>query len=106
MGKIMGWERRGDNLYYYRKRREGDRVVSEYVGRGQAAELIADLDLLARKWREEEREAWTQQQAEITAVDQMLDKVEGVIRTLTRAYLLAAGYHTHKGQWRRRRKIE
>lgn len=102
----MGWERRGDNLYYYRKRREGDHVVSEYVGRGEMTELLADLDLLVKAWREAQREAWTQKQAEITAVDQMLDEVEGVIRTLTRAYLLAAGYHTHKGQWRRRWKSE
>jgi len=102
----MGWERRGDNLYYYRKRREGDHVVSEYVGRGEVAELIAHLDALEREQREAEREAWRQEQAEITAVDQMLDEAEGVVRTLTRAYLLAAGYHTHKGQWRRRRKSE
>ena len=102
----MGWERRGDNLYYYRKRREGGHVVSEYVGRGEVAELIADLDMLEKARREAEREDWRQEQAEITTLDQMLDEVEGVIRTLTRAYLLAAGYHTHKGQWRRRRKSE
>ncbi len=26
----MGWERRGNGFYYYRKRREGHRGISEY----------------------------------------------------------------------------
>jgi predicted secreted protein len=100
----MGWEKRGNGLYYYRKRRIGDTVVSEYVGRGKLAELIATLDALEQEEREAEREAWRQRQAEITATDQVLDEVERVARALTRAYLLADGYHTHKGQWRRRRE--
>ena len=39
----MGWETRGNGKYYYRKRRIGDKVVSEYVGTGPGAELIAEL---------------------------------------------------------------
>lgn len=102
----MGWEQRGNGLYYYRKRRIGDTVVSEYVGRGELAQLIATLDALEREEREAEQEAWREHRDEIAAVDQMLDEIQEVVRTLTRAYLLAAGYHTHKGQWRRRRKNE
>jgi hypothetical protein len=100
----MGWEKRGNQLYYYRKRREGDTVVSEYVGRGELAELYATLDELERERREAEREAWRQRRAEIQAGVQILDEVEDAVRTLTRACLLAAGYHTHKGQWRQRRE--
>ncbi len=33
----MPWESRGDNRYYYRKRREGRRVLSEYLAPGATA---------------------------------------------------------------------
>jgi hypothetical protein len=38
----MGWEKRGNRLVYYRKKRVGRRVLSIYCGsgeRGRAAEL-------------------------------------------------------------------
>ena len=40
----MGLERRGGGSYYYRKVRRGDRVVSEYVGGGPSAPLMARMD--------------------------------------------------------------
>ena len=39
----MGWEQRGNNLYYYRKVRVGSRVKSTYVGRGEIAHLISQF---------------------------------------------------------------
>ncbi len=40
----MGWEERNGRLYYYEKRREGRRVVSQYVGTGTFAEACAVLN--------------------------------------------------------------
>lgn len=51
----MGWERRGNGYYYYRKRREGHRVISEYVGNGRAAEVAAAMDRLKRRERKTKR---------------------------------------------------
>lgn len=39
----MGWEQRGNNSYYYKKEREGSRVKSVYVGRGEIAHMVAQL---------------------------------------------------------------
>jgi len=45
----MAWEtRKRGGKYYVRKHRTGTRVISEYIGRGEAAELIARLDDLER----------------------------------------------------------
>ncbi len=99
----MGWEKRGGKLYYYRKRRVGDRVVSDYIGAGPLAELLAIEDEFEREEREAQREAWKQERDAILADDKMVDDVVDQVRTLTRAWLLAHGYHTHKGQWRRKR---
>ena len=100
----MGWGKRGNRFYYYHKRRKGHRVVSEYVGAGPLAKVIADLDALGRERRELEREARRREREEILTVDRALDDVQQMILALARAWLVAAGCHTHKGQWRRRRK--
>ncbi|MHC4093345.1 MAG: hypothetical protein ACYSVY_24255 [Planctomycetota bacterium] len=99
----MGWETRRNGRYFYRKRRYGRRVVSEYVGTGPIAEIVADLAEAdreeARHRREEERRAI--QQAE--AADAELVQLCELLRQRTFAALERAGFHRHKGQWRRRR---
>ena len=52
------------------------------------------LDLMIQKKKIKEQEK---------AVDSELDSVANLIRALVRANLLIAGYHPHKGQWRKRR---
>ena len=45
----MAWEnRKRGGKYYVRKHREGGRIVSEYVGRGEGPELIAKMDQMDR----------------------------------------------------------
>ena len=101
----MGVEARhkAGNLYYYRKRREGDRVVSEYVGGG----LVVDLAQKRTEIDKEIREAQAiQRQAERLSsaqIDAALDEFSNIVDTLTTAVLISMGYHQHKGQWRRRR---
>jgi len=99
----MGWERRGGGIYYYRKRREGDRVVSEYVGSGPLAELASTLDELTREKQSLQREQMQREREAIRAVDAHVQDVCTVIRAFTYGALLEAGYHTHRGQWRKKR---
>ncbi len=97
----MGWEKRGDRWYYYRKRREGDKVVSEYVGRGPQAEAVALLDQLAQQEREIEADKWRRLREPIEANDRLTLETDRLTRSVWRAWLLALGYHTHHGEWRR-----
>ncbi len=99
----MGWETRNGRRYYYRKRWEGGRVVSEYVGRGDMAGLFAAMDdadaqqaVLDQEERRAEREAER-------AIDRQIDEACDLARHIATAALLAAGYHAHKGAWRKRR---
>jgi hypothetical protein len=101
----MGIEARNKNgnLYYYRKRREGDRVVSEYVGGGAIASLSEYQD---RRERAEREAADLRQRAarmSLARIDQQLDEFGEMVDLLVKAELLAMGYHQHKRQWRRRR---
>jgi hypothetical protein len=45
----LAWEsRKRGGKYYVRKHRVGNRIISEYIGCGAAAELIARLDEIER----------------------------------------------------------
>ncbi len=99
----MGWVHRGNNIYYYRKERIGSSVHSIYVGRGETATLISQLDDLQREEVQEkcrylrnERANLDNQEATIKTVGRLID---GVIQ----ASLVSAGLHTHKRQWRKKR---
>jgi len=103
----MAWETRNGQRYYYRKRREGGRVVSEYVGAGDLAVAVAYLEDASSKQRralakreaalfQAERQRWR-------GVETLVGELDAAIRTLVREALTAAGYHQHKGQWRKRR---
>ena len=99
----MGWERRGNHRYYYRKRRQGGRVVSEYVGAGEHGAAAARRDVLARADRERMQQEQIRERERLLALEQAGADAEDHVHLVMRAWLLAAGYHTHKGQWRRRR---
>ena len=103
----MPWEKRRNRAYYYRKERVGRRVLSEYLGRGEYAECIARIEALDRRRkafaREMERHEFQEMRKEVEVCDGLIDEVEKAIRALTRGWMLAHGYHLHKGQWRKKR---
>jgi macrodomain Ter protein organizer (MatP/YcbG family) len=89
--------------YYVRKKWRDGHCISEYIGAGQVADALEQLDAAERARREEKQAAWRWLRESEQAIDsQMLEAID-VIRMLTRATLIATGYHTHKGQWRKRR---
>ncbi len=96
----MPWEKRYAKRYYYTKRRCGGRVESLYVGAGESARVIAQLEALYREQHAAEREEWRREVESRRAVDAEIDHLGAEIRLLVTAAFLAAGHHTHKGQWR------
>lgn len=99
----MGWEIRKGNFYLYRKRRIGRRVVSEYLGCGMLAEVQDALDEEGRERKVTAREEALlerKKQLELDRdIDCTLDLCSGILSTT----LIAYGYHTHKGTWRKQR---
>ena len=99
----MGWEQRGNNHYYYRKERDGSRVRSVYVGGGETALLIAQLEVLQREEAQERREGERHELAKHEQQDATIEAASRLIDTIKEAALIAAGFHTHKRQWRKKR---
>lgn len=99
----MGWEKRGDQRYYYAKKRNGKRIVSQYWGSGEVAQAVATLNQLDYQKKQFERDLWQIQKQNEAEIDQALNEIAGLIRILTKALLINAGFHTHKRQWRKKR---
>ncbi len=99
------WERRTrGGLYYTRSRKQGGRVVREYVGSGPLAELAAKTDAMKRRRREEQAKAWREERESLEALDRSVEELYEAAEVLARASLIAAGYRQHnRGEWRRKR---
>ena len=107
----MGWEtRKRGGRYYTRSRRVNGAVVREYIGSGRVAELVAEADALERRQRqfqrEEEEEELQAMLEEWEEADAPLRDLDNLCDALVRTALEGAGYHNHKGEWRKRRGKE
>jgi len=96
----MAYRRGG---YWYRSRRNGPQVETEYLGSGVLGELSAHLDATQQEERREKREAMQALRDEQAAIDRQLDAAAAALGGLVGAILEGVGYHKHKGQWRKRR---
>ena len=99
----MGWKQINGRSYYYRSVRDGGRVGTEYVGTGEAASLIAQLDSIERERRKLERVDFQNERDRAEAEDREIEVWFDGIEAVADAAMLAADFHRHKRQWRRRR---
>jgi hypothetical protein len=100
----MAWEhRRGAGPYYTRSLRRNGRVVRQYFGRGALAEMVAHEDAAARAARLAERQRCAAERESQVGTRAMLHALRIQLSALTSSALSQAGYHEHRGLWRRRR---
>lgn len=98
----MGWDRKPrGGLYYYSTRRAAGRVVKVYHGAGPAARLLADLHADERRARLELRRARRAAREAFRADVRRLTGAVSAARALLAAHLTLAGYHCHRGCWRK-----
>jgi hypothetical protein len=100
----MAWERRGSNLYYYQSQRLDGRVLKKYVGTGEVAQAIARADETIRRSRVARSERARVELEEAKTLASAGQELWEAADILAAAQLVAAGYHTHKGEWRMRRR--
>ena len=106
------WERRErGGTYYTRSRREGGRVVREYVGGGVLeyvgggvlGEIAALQDEYERRTREEEAALEKEERQRLEELVAPVDELCVAAEVLARAALVAVGYRRHnRGEWRKR----
>jgi hypothetical protein len=100
----MGWKRINGRSYFYKSKRHGGRVKSVYFGRGESDALMAEIMGIERLERVIEREQNREERevadTEERAITEWFDRGQLVANLA----MLAAGFHKHKGQWRRKRR--
>ena len=99
----MGWERRGNGQYYYRKKRINGRVVSLYIGGGEFAAASQVLDQSESASKALEIAAWQDEKNQATAIDQKVNNSLESLQGLIEQTLEGWGYRKVKGEWRKKR---
>ena len=99
----MGWETRKGGSYYYMKERIGSHVVSRYIGKGEFAKAIAHEEAVRREISRIERDVEAELQAFDEVADRLSDEAFEALDSFVSATLIAAGFHRHKGTWRKQR---
>ena len=101
----MAWEPRGNNIYYYRKKRIDGKVISEYVGKGVRAQKIASMYLAVKEKKKKEDDNIRQQKKQFYLLNNQIIQMSLLSDQMVGYFLTTAGFHKHKGQWRRRRDV-
>ena len=101
----MGWEERNGCTYYYQKSRDSDgRVRSRYVGTGQIALFVAYSDQLDKAKATQLRRQQRNERKKDEEQDRAVAEFSRSAKALRDSCLVLAGFHTHKGQWRKKRE--
>ena len=80
--------------------------MTEYLGAGEFAQTMAEIDALEQQERDLARRAIRAEMDQEREIDRLLDALGAQVRALTGAVLEAHGYHKHKGQWRKQRNVQ
>ena len=99
----MAWEERGGGRYYYSTYWVNGRPVKEYVGGGLTGRLASEADRIDRERREARALAEKREREKLEALAAPVLELSEAAEILARAHLIAAGFHRHKGEWRRAR---
>lgn len=98
----MGWETRSNGSFYYKKNRIGNRVFSEYVGSGEVAECIAQLDYLEQLENSRKRNQITELRQQFDEMENHIQSLSDLNKNLVDALFLINGFRQHKRQWRKK----
>ena len=97
----MALEERNGNYYYYKKERDGKRVVSKYYGKGELPSLVAQLDEIEREEKYHEALENLKFKQETEAIDREIALYESQVKEITADALLSLGfYKTNSREWR------
>jgi hypothetical protein len=100
----VGWKTINGHRYFYKSERVGGRVKSTYFGAGESGTLMAGMVAFERLERAADREQLREELAEADAEERAVSEWFNGVQAVADAAMIAAGFHKHKRQWRRKRR--
>lgn len=100
----MGWKTINGRRYYYKSRRAGRKIETAYFGAGLSGSLMALIDEFQRLEKAAERWAERAEREESDEEEKAVAEWFDGVQTVANATMAEAGFHRHRGQWRRKRK--
>ncbi len=81
------------------------KIRSVYVGDGVTGDLAALIDATGRSEMEQELQAVMTQRRRLDQSESEIAEIDLLVNAATRIIFEAAGFHRHRGQWRKRNGI-
>lgn len=100
----MGRKTTNGRRYYHKSGPQGGRAKATVFGAGKSRESLSTLELKCRAEMAAERNQRKAETAEFYAEELAVSGWFDEIQAAADAMIIAAGYHNHRGQWRRRRR--
>jgi hypothetical protein len=100
----MAWKTINGRRYYYKSKRVGSRVETAYFGAGESGSLMARIAEFERLEKAVDRWAEREEREESDTEEQAIAEWFGDVEAVADAAMVEAGFHKHKGQWRRQRR--
>jgi hypothetical protein len=100
----MGWKTINGHRYFYKSERVGGRVKSTYFGAGESGTLMAGMVAFERLESSADREQLRAERVEADAQERAVSEWFDSVQAVADVAIIAAGFHKHKGQWRRKRR--
>jgi hypothetical protein len=100
----MGWKTINGRRYFYKSERQGGRVKTTYFGAGESGLLISRMEAIDREEKEETRKQPQAEREEFDAEEKAVAEWFERVQDAANTAMVAAGFHKHKGQWRRKRR--
>jgi hypothetical protein len=103
----VSWDRkrRGPaSGYFYKSVRTPDGVKKQYLGRGAVGQQAAAEVEHTKLARRLDREAVRAEADALAEADRLAAELAGWAEALVTVWMVAAGHHRRRGQWRRRHR--
>ncbi len=99
----MAWELRRNHPYYYRSVRVKGRVVKQYLGKGQLATEFSQALAAKQRMLRTRQASLRNFREQLQHYERIIDPFWRYSEAVLKRALEDAGYHYHRGEWRRRR---
>lgn len=96
----MAWN---NKRYYTRSIKRDGRVIRQYLGNSPLALMVADADRERRLRRQQKTQQLRALKAELAELDTLIQALHSFADGAAALARIDAGYHNHKGQWRKKR---